>query len=168
MYIEKGRREGGGEIGFYNRLFIFRRPKFCRSAKLASCIVDAKAAGKMVLQPFTLLPLPPTLPAANLYKTSLRVLPSGKTRGRHTSNYLINDALKCPFSTMNLQTCTNRTKRTIRGADGQRKNQFYSLYSSTAALKFPMRETCTNQLYKFCRPTKLGADIRPVIRLTMR
>jgi len=28
MYIEKGRWEGGGETGVYNRLFIFRRPKF--------------------------------------------------------------------------------------------------------------------------------------------
>ena len=32
---------------FYNRLFIFRRPKFCRSAKLASCIVVARGAVKL-------------------------------------------------------------------------------------------------------------------------
>ena len=129
---------------------------------------DGWAAEKSVLQPLFFFRCPQVSHAGNLHESALQVLPFGKTWGGHTTRNQITDALKCPFSTMNLQTCTNRTKRTIRGTDGQRKNQFYSLYSSSAALKFPMRETCTNQLYKFCRPAKLGADIRPVIRLTMR
>jgi len=56
---------GGGKIGFYNRLCFYRRPKFCRTAKLASCIVDARAAVKLVLHPFTLLSPPQVFLAGN-------------------------------------------------------------------------------------------------------
>ena len=70
---------------------------------------------------------------------------------------------------MTYQTCTNRTKRPIRGTDGQRgKISFTAFYRSPAAPKFPVWETCMNQLYKFCRTAKLGTDMRQIIRLTMR
>ncbi|MGP1496828.1 MAG: hypothetical protein ACTTJG_08525, partial [Treponema sp.] len=92
-----------------------------------------------------------------------------KTWDGHTADYLINNALRCPTSKMTDKTCKNRTKRPIRGTDGQReKISFTAFYRSPAAPKFPMWETCMNQLYKFCRPAKLGTEILQIIRLTMR
>ena len=64
---------GGGEIGIYNCLRIFRRPKFCHQAKLASCIVDVRARVKLVLQVCV-----------------------QQTWDGHTADYLINNALICP------------------------------------------------------------------------
>ena len=131
---------------------------------------DGWAAGKNQFYSLLSFSLCPQVSrVGNLHESTLQVLPNGKTRGGHTNHNQINNALICPTSKMTDKTCTNRTKRPIRGTDGQReKISFTAFYRSTAAPKFPMWETCMNQLYKFCRTAKLGTDIRTIIRLTMR